>query len=238
LAIWGLIFAFLIILFCASSTPMIGVGMLIVGTYLIRWREKLGLLRWSIVVGLFVLHFFVMEKPVWHLIGRIDLAGGSTGYHRYRLINACILRWREWWAIGCPSTGHWGYGLHDITCEYVLTAVRGGLLALILHVSILWVAFKNVGQAWRKVEDDPAMFARVWAVGLCLLIHASMFMAVSYFGQNFIVYYLHIALAGSLSASLGKDQLFAPKEKQESDEEDSLPQLVTQREPARVRPVY
>jgi hypothetical protein len=46
---------------------------------------------WVGLVGaLAVLHFFVMQAPVWHLISRIDLIGGSTGWHRYIIFDAFL----------------------------------------------------------------------------------------------------------------------------------------------------
>ena len=41
-------------------------------------RRRMRLLRWAIVITLVSLHM-VMKAPVWHLISRIDISGGSLG---------------------------------------------------------------------------------------------------------------------------------------------------------------
>ena len=42
----------------------------------------------------------LMKQPVWHLLSRVDVAGGSTGWHRYHLVDKFIENWREWWLLG------------------------------------------------------------------------------------------------------------------------------------------
>ncbi len=72
-----------------------------------------------------------MEAPVWHLISRVSLASGSTSYFRYQLIDHFFRRFSEWAVVGTRSTAHWFWGAQDITNQYILEAVRGGLVTLI-----------------------------------------------------------------------------------------------------------
>ena len=65
-----------------------------------------GYLRWGIVMLLMLLHV-VMNNPVWHLLTRIDLVGGSTGWYRYKLIDDFIKNFGQWWMLGTISTFGW-----------------------------------------------------------------------------------------------------------------------------------
>ena len=121
----------------------------------------------------------VREKPVWHLISRIDILGGSTGYHRYRLIDAAIERWQEWFLMGTNSTAHWGYFLFDVTNQYINEGVRGGMLTMILFMIVLGVTFKYVGRVWRMQRHNKQAVRIAWGLGTSLFAECVMFIAVS-----------------------------------------------------------
>jgi hypothetical protein len=125
--------------------------------------------------------------------------GGSTGWHRYHLIDQSIARVGEWWLWGTPSTAHWGLGLRDVTNQYVLEGVRGGLLTLVLFVILIALAFQGLGQRLQRVEHAPAQRAMVWALSVALFMHAMNFLAVSYFGQIIMIWFLILGLAGALT---------------------------------------
>src|SRR5690606_24267277 len=118
-----------IILLCASSTPIAGVLVVALAAAVFPFRAHMRKIRWAILLGIIGLEI-VMKAPVYHLIARIDLVDGSTGYHRYRLIDAAVHRFGEWAFMGTRSTAHWGWGLADVTNEYILQGVRGGALTL------------------------------------------------------------------------------------------------------------
>ena len=50
---------------------------------------------------------FVMNDPVYYLMARIDITGGSTGYFRAQLIQSAINHLSEWWFAGTDYTRHW-----------------------------------------------------------------------------------------------------------------------------------
>lgn len=152
----------------------------------------------GLALSLVGLHF-VMNAPVWHLISRIDLVGGSTGWHRYYLIDQALRHFDEWWLLGTTSTAHWGWGLFDVTNQYVLEGVSGGILTLALFLSTLAVAYISVGRIWRSVQRDRAKVALGWALGVSLFVHTMVFLAVSYFGQIVMIWYLLLAVIGSLT---------------------------------------
>ncbi|MEM1329466.1 MAG: hypothetical protein AAGG07_02775 [Planctomycetota bacterium] len=190
-----------IVLASASSTPIAAIGVCVLGWCLFLFRHRVKNLFWCLVALLTVIHF-VLPKPVWHLLSRIDLVGGSTGHHRYRLIDAAVDRFSEWMLIGTPTTRHWGWGLFDVTNHYILEAVRGGAFTLTLFVLVLWYAFKLVGRAIRMTEANRQDQLIAWGVGVTLLTHAVVFIAVSYFGQIVMLYHSHLAMAAGLGLAV------------------------------------
>ncbi len=203
----GLAACGLIILFCGSSTPVLAVLIGLVGGSLFFLRYYMKWIRWGVLLMLIELHL-VMKAPVWHLLSRADIFSGSTGWHRYYLINEAINRVGEWWLLGVLSTAHWGWGLFDVTNQYVLEAVRGGIWTLVLFIIIIILAFGAVGRMWRMVDCEPAKVALAWALGVSLFIHCMTFFAVSYFGQIIMVWYMLLAMIASLCPILSPNYEF------------------------------
>ena len=200
-AVLGFVCSTIVILACASSTPMAALFAGIMAAFFWILRTQMQSIRWGIVAGLIGLHF-VMEQPVWHLICRVDLAGGSTGWHRFLLIDNAIHRVGEWGLLGTVSTIHWGRDMHDITNQFVLEGVRGGLSALILFSVLVGVSFANVGTTWRRIdESDFAARAMSWALGVSLFIHFASFWGVSYFGQTTFSWFLTVGAIASMATA-------------------------------------
>lgn len=187
----GLVAILVIVANTASSTPVGSLAAGFVAAAIYPARKLLPAARLAGFCGVFVLHA-VMSKPVWHLISRIDLAGGSTGYHRYRLMDNFIRRWDEWFVWGVPSTHHWGRLMWDITNQFVLAGVRGGIVYLALFCLILYLGFQSVGRSDR-MASSRALKAYAWAAGVSLWIHVVSFFGVSYFGTAVQVLYLSLA---------------------------------------------
>lgn len=196
-AIMGTVATVFIVMACASSTPVAALGAAIVGALAWPLRNSMRLIRWGILGSLVGLHL-VMKAPVWHLLGRIDLVGGSTGYHRYRLIDAAVHNFRDWALIGTRSTATWGYYLFDVTNHYILEGVRGGLITLALFVVQIGFAFAAIGHLRAATADRRADEAMTWGMGVSLFVHVVAFVAVSYFGQIIVLWYMLLAMAGSL----------------------------------------
>lgn len=192
----GIASAVVIIMACSSSTPLMGLAIALFGALMFKVRFWMGWITCGVGVMLVGLHLS-MEKPVWHLVSRIDLVGGSTGWHRYHLINESINHIGEWWLLGTRSTNHWGLGLFDVTNQYVLEGVRGGLVTLVVFDLMLVAAFLACGRIWRALSERP--FA-AWTIGVCLFVHVMSFIAVSYFGQIAFLWALTLAWIGSLDA--------------------------------------
>lgn len=205
LGIAGLIGALTVVLTSSSSTPWGAALAGLAGACLFPLRRSMRAVRWSALGVLVGLHLF-MTMPVWHLLARIDLVGGSTGWHRYNLINQCVERWREWALLGVTSTAHWGIQLFDITNQYVYEAVNGGLATLVLFDATLVLAFAAAGRAWRAVEHDRGRLALAWGLGVCLWVHAVNFIGVSYFGQMQFSWYLVLGAVASLSEAVARGE--------------------------------
>jgi len=184
----------------ASSTPVMAVLFSLLGFFMFTIRDKLPFIKKSMVLILIFLHF-VMERPVWHLISRIDISGGSTGWHRYNLIQQAINHIGEWWMVGTLSTAHWGRGLSDITNQYLLEGVRGGLAGMVLFIIFLFTIFTLIGRAM-KVADSKVELWLYWTSGVMLFVHMMNFLAVSYFGQMTSAFFL--LLGGIVSVTSNK----------------------------------
>ena len=198
LAVFGGVSSLLIVFFCSSSTPVMAVAAAALGGAMFVARNYMRFVQVGVICALFGLHL-IMNKPVWHLIARIDIVGGSTGWHRYYLVDSAIRNFGDWAIAGVKTTAHWGSGLQDVTNQYVLEGVRGGVVTLVLFVTTIVLAFGCVGATLRRVEGDRARRALVWGIGVALFVHCMSFIAVSYFGQSTMLWYLTLALAASVA---------------------------------------
>jgi hypothetical protein len=200
LAVVGSLSAVTIVALSASSTPLLAAGVVVLGGLAFLLRSYLGVGRWAILLALLGLQL-VMNNPIWHLFTRVNVVGGSTGWHRYYLIDEAVKRLDEWWLVGTPSTNHWGRGLGDITNQYVLEAVQGGLVGLLLFLTLAVLGFRTVGQLWRSAWPDARKVALAWALGTSLLVQCVSFFGVAYFDQTGMLWYLVLACVASLATS-------------------------------------
>jgi hypothetical protein len=185
-----------------SSGPAIAWGVGVLGWALWPIRKHMRKLMWG-MVGLAVVIHVIRDKPIWHLIGRLAEATGGTGYHRYLLIDAFVARFSEWAVLGSSDTAHWGWGLQDVTNQYIAHAVDGGLLTLVLFVILLRTAFVRLRGTRQLVErgDGPkSLWAQLsWGFSVSLAVHCASFISVSYFGQMEQFFYLFLAMIPALS---------------------------------------
>ena len=188
-----------IIAMCASSTPVMAVFFAVLAAALFPLRNYMRLLRWGFFFMLLGLHM-VMKKPVWHLVSRVGVVSGSTGDHRYRLIQAAVDHFHEWWMLGTADTASWGPQLNDTANQFILVGVRGGLISMILFIVILGLAFRNTGRlrkAAEKMGNRPAVIY-AWALGIMIFVHVTCFFGVDYFGQITMLIWMPLAISASL----------------------------------------
>jgi hypothetical protein len=200
-AMFGIVGCLVVIVACASSTPIAALGAAMLGTYMYVYRNQMSSVRWAVVAGMGAIQLG-MNRPIWHLMTRIDLVGGSTGWHRFILIDAWVHRVHQWFLLGVKSTAGWGPGLEDITNQYVLESVRGGMGAFLLFMASIVVAFQYVGRLRKAVAGDTERERLVWSVGVAIFVHCMSFLAVSYFAQVVFGWSLSIAMAAGLMDGL------------------------------------
>lgn len=201
----GAIATVVMVFTCRSSGPVASLGAAIVALLFWPWRFHMRKVRWAAVFGYLLLEL-VMKAPAYYIMARIDLAGGSTGWHRARLIESSIAHLDEWWWAGTDYTRHWmptGVSWSpdhtDITNQYIAMGVRGGLLLMFLFLGLFVSAFANVGRAVRQLESGefpPKFF--VWCIGASLFANAATCLAVSYFDQSFLFLCLSFAASACL----------------------------------------
>jgi hypothetical protein len=180
----------------ASSTPILTLLFVIIILCGYRWRGYTACAGWGLFASLVALHI-VMRAPVWHLISRIGVVGGSTGWHRFNLIDKAIRHFGEWMFLGCRSTAHWGRGLSDITNQYILEGVRGGFVTLALFLVVIYMSLRILLRLSLQRQGHEQQFL-TWCLIVTILGHCVAFLGVSYFGQIMMWWYMTLAVVGFL----------------------------------------
>ena len=199
-AIVGLIGATVITITCNSSTPILAYVAGIVGLCLWPLRNSMRVIRWGIVVTLVFLHM-IMKAPVWNLIARIGVFGASSGYHRYQLVNQCILHFGDWWFVGVKDTSAWGWDMWDTANQYVSTADNSGILPFVLFVVVIAVGFKYLRRARLEQRVDRASEHFIWALWASLFANAVAFFGISYWDQTVVAWYALLAIISATAIS-------------------------------------
>jgi hypothetical protein len=136
-----------------------------------------------------------MKAPVWHLMARVNIFGGSTGFHRYFLFNNFVNHVSEWFVLGTKSTAHWGHAQTDLTNQFVLEGVRGGMITLMLFIMLIYNAVKISGKySLNSVIPQTQWIS--WGICVAILGHFVTFWGVSYFGQINMLLYFAFSLVG------------------------------------------
>jgi hypothetical protein len=203
-ALIGIVTCLVIVFASASSGPIMSALVAIGALFMWRFRERMSIVRWLAVLGYIGLDL-IMKAPAYYLIRRIDLTGGSTGYHRARLMESAFQHLNEWWLAGTDYTRHWmptGVSWSpdhvDITNHYIKLGVIGGLPLMLLFIVVLAKGFSYVGRMLQQSADLPwESQLMIWALGASLFAHAATCISVSYFDQSFLFLYLTLAAIGS-----------------------------------------
>jgi hypothetical protein len=199
-AVTGIISATVITIACNSSTPVLGYAAGILALCLWPVRQWMRVLRWGVVLALISLHL-VMKAPVWHLISRVDITGGSSSWHRFMLVDQCIRHFGDWWLMGVKDTSTWGFEMWDTANQYVSTCENSGLLPFLLLIAILVYGFKYLGRARRAAGNDRKTALFMWALGSALFANAVAFFGISYFDQTTVVWYALLAMISVATTS-------------------------------------
>jgi len=182
----GLVAATVITLTSNSSTPILAYAGGVMALCLWPIRNWMRVVRWGVVITIVSLHM-VMKAPVWHLISRIDISGGSSGYHRFMLVDQCIRHFGDWWLVGVKSTYDWGWDMWDTANQYVGICDSSGLLPFLLFLAIIVYGFKYLGRA-RKLAENRKQQIFLWALGAALFANVVAFVGISYWDQTQVVW--------------------------------------------------
>jgi hypothetical protein len=209
LALVGLASTGAVLVTSRSSGPAVTVLSILGAMLLWKVRDHMRSIRWGTLIALLVLNI-LMNDPVYFLIGRIDFAGGSTGWYRARLIQSALERISEWWLVGTDFTRSWmhvGNNSHtDITNQYILMGVKGGVLLVLLYVAVFVVAFAAAGREIRsRLQRDPGEAFLIWTLGSILFGHFVNLFSIGYYDQSFVFLYLVLAAIGSLQGNLAPE---------------------------------
>jgi hypothetical protein len=208
IAVVGILSSTVITLACNSSTPALAYAGGVVALCLWQARRRMRAIRWGLVLTLIALHL-VMKGPVWSLIEKIDISGGSSSWHRYMLIDQCIRHFGDWWLFGIKDTSVWGWDMWDTANQYVSVCENSGLLPFLLFLAILVYGFKYLGRARRAAAKDKdkqtALF--IWALGSALFANVVAFLGISFFDQTMVGWYALLAMIPAAIAVRPKKEL-------------------------------
>ena len=204
-AIVGLASAVCMTIASASSGPVMSAMAGFFAVCMWKFRQFTNLARIAAVTGYFTFGIITGE-PGYYIMKRIDVSGGSTGYHRARLIESAFEKVDEWWLFGTDYTRHWmatGVSFSpnhaDITNYYLGFGVTAGFLAIVLVIMMLLKAFKWVGVVYRAHYDEsPSDSFMIWCLGAGLFAHATTSVSVAYFDQSLIFFWMNVAVIASM----------------------------------------
>ncbi len=160
-----------------------------------------------------------MNAPVWHLISGVSFTGGSTAHFRYQIIDAFINRFNEWFLLGSRYTGHWFFGAQDLTNQFVLMGVKGGLITLIIFCAQIYVFYRAVTWLLRYKKGEKLETLLIWGLGVTMLVHNTNFIGVSYFGQIIVLWNMLLGIMASLEYNYRRE---ARRKKKEEDAKEKV----------------
>jgi hypothetical protein len=200
----GIIAGCAMIIASSSSGPYVtlAIGGAALGIY--KYRKKLRSILRGLLIVLCCLEI-VMKQHVWFLMARLDLVGGSTGWHRAQLLSSAFNHINEWWLCGTAYTRHWmptgvswNVDQTDITNQYIFMGVEGGLALMITFIVMLVVASKSAYKLCLMHEDVKANSYLCWTLWAMLAAQMVTFLSIGYFDQIITFMCLNLALIASL----------------------------------------
>jgi hypothetical protein len=186
----------------ASSTPLLAYLAGLGAAFIWPIRRRMRVLRWGFLCVLLALQV-VMKAPVWFLIARVDLTGGSSGYHRAELVDQFIRHIGEWWLIGTNRAAAWGYDMWDQQNQFVAVGVTGGLVGFVLFVAMIVYAWRLLGNA-RRLADGREDESLYWLLGASLFATVVAFFGANLYDQAKFGWFLLLAMiSASTTEALG-----------------------------------
>lgn len=192
-ALLGMIASTVITVASVSSTPVLAYLGAIGALSLWPLRKQMRTVRWCFVLLLIGLQA-VMKAPVWALIARMGVVGGSSGYHRYMLVDHFIRGFGDWWLMGIKNTGQWGWDMWDLANQYIAVGEGYGLVPFIFFLATIVFGFKYIGMARKVFTGRKGKEFFLWALGAALFSNLVAFFGISYFDQTQVVWYALLAV--------------------------------------------
>jgi hypothetical protein len=186
----------------ASSGPVLmsAIGILALLTW--RFRHRLRAMRWSVLFVVFALQI-VMKDPFYFLMAKVDVVGGSTGWHRSQLIKAALDHLDEWWLAGTDYTIHWmptgipASDRHtDITNHFLMMGVLGGLPLLLALLAAMVLVLRQIDLALLASNGPVRNLFTAWTIGALIVAHGMNFLATYLFDQSILSFMICFACAG------------------------------------------
>jgi len=200
-AVIGLVSCTVMTLCSNCSTPLSCFAAGIFAVCLWPLRGKMPQVRQALVIILVGLQL-VMKAPVWFLLAKIDLTGGSSGYHRAQLVDLCITHFWDWWLIGTKDAGTWAWDIWDAQNQYVLVAETGGLAALAFMIIMIKRLYARLGDARKMVLGSKRQQWALWMLGCSLFAHLTEFFGINMFDQARVNWFMILAAIVAFSNSI------------------------------------
>lgn len=205
----GLVSCATIVITSAASTPFSGflAGILALCAWPLRGHMRS--IRWGIVFTVICLAL-VMKAPIWYLLAKIDFVGGH-GWDRAYLVDQFVHHVSNWWLLGTKDNASWGADTWDQCNQFVAEGESGGMITLVLFVTILTRGFASIGRARKRFEGAIQEEWLYWCMGAALFSHVIVFLGIDYFDQNRIWWFAFLAMISAATA-LTDDPSPAPAE--------------------------
>ena len=192
-----------------SSTPVLAYVAGIIGLCFWPFRRQMRIFRWGLALTLIGLDL-VMKAPVWALIGRVDLTGSSSSYHRYKLVDNFIRHFGDWWLLGYKNYNNWGWDMWDLSNQFVAYGLTGGLITFVLVIAVISRSFSGLGDARKLVEHKRNEAWYFWCLGAALFSNLVAFFGMSYFDQMQFAWYSLLAIISVSVYETGSSPLQTP----------------------------
>jgi hypothetical protein len=175
-------------------------------------RRNVAVLKAGLGIGLLITAL-AMNSPIWYLPTRISGIIGGSGWHRSYLMERGFADIDKWWLAGMPldlTVSWFPYVIMDaadMTNLFLQFGVDGGLLAMLLLILALVLAFRRLGRAMvaaRQSPDSRLSESLLWALSAVLIAHIINFFAITYFDQFNMIWMMQMAAISGVTAEVLK----------------------------------
>jgi hypothetical protein len=132
------------------------------------------------------------------------VVGGSSGDHRYQLVNMFIRHFWDWWLIGTTSNASWGWDMWDTSNQYVAVGEAAGLVPFALLLTVIVLGFKFFGRARKAPGTNRQQALFLWSLSAGVFANVVAFFGISYFDQTIVAWYGLLAIATAMAAAQQK----------------------------------